>query len=688
MIGMVRVGAAAVSADGLAVFAAKTYDFEAGKYDEQLYLIDIAAALACSESERHTHGHVTRLTGTKHKKNNTPQLSPDGAHVAFLSDRGGSMQVFVLPLRGPPGEAQQLTDLADDVGDLVWHASGAMLCSAGVYVDGEASEDPIQATAERDKAAKESKASALLFSSLPVRQWDRWLDAKMNHVFLLPVTREGSSYRLDGPPRDLLAGVPGECPVPPFGGAEDFGVSATRVAVSMRPPLAHDEAWSTNRHIYVRELAGTASGDLGTCLTEDNSGYDLCPEFSPDGRRLAWLSMATPQYEADASRIKVWDSSSGAVRTLAADWDYSPDGLLWSRDGTRLLFSANIRARSCLCAADAETGSITVLTEEGCSALCGETSSGTLVYTHTTLCCPAEIWVRYVDPQGDVVKAQLTFFNRDRLSELTLGLVRELSFAGAGAEQVQAWLVLPAGVGDLQELEPKSVPMAVVIHGGPQGAIMDSWHYRWHLQVYAARGFVTLAVNFHGSTGFGHAFCRSISGDWGGAPFEDILAGCRHVLAEHPCVDPERVCALGASYGGYMINYLNGNAPQGFFRCLVCHDGTFSIESSYYGTEELFFMEHEFGGVPWKAGADSSYRRFSPHLKVDQWKTPTLIIHGAKDYRLVETEGLAAFQALQRQGVPSELLLFPTENHWVLNPLNSLVWHDKVLGWLDRWTAK
>jgi len=684
MIGMARVGGAAVSAEGLAVFAAKSFDFDSAEWDEQLYLLDVGIALACSDAERQAQKHVTCLTGTKNKKNNTPQLSPDGQHVAFLSNRAGSMQVFVQPLSSP-GEAQQLTDLPTDIGDLVWSTTGEMFFSAPVYVDGAATEEPIKLTADRDKAEKESKVNAVLFSSLPVRQWDRWLDAKMNHVFLLPVKRKGSSYCLDGPPRDLLAGMPAECPVPPFGGTEDFSMSATHIAMSMRPPLAQDEAWSTNRHIYLRELADTREKTLGACLTEENSGYDLHPKFSPDGQHLAWLSMATPQYEADAERIKVRDARTGAVRILAADWDYSPAGLLWSRNGERLLFSAQIRARSCLCSIDVKTEAISVLTQDGSSSLCGETSSGSLVYTHTTLCSPAEIWVCNADGSHTV---QLTFFNRFKLSELTLGLVKELTFTGAKEEQVQAWLVLPAGVQDLQKAEPASVPMAVVIHGGPQGAVMDAWHYRWFLQTYAAKGFATLAVNFHGSTGFGHEFTRSISGDWGGAPFEDIMAGCRHVLAANPCIDPSRVCALGASYGGYMINYINGNAPPGFFRCLVCHDGTFNFESSYYSTEELFFMEYEFQGVPWKASEESPYRRFSPHWKVDQWKTPTLIIHGAKDYRLVETEGVAAFQALQRQGVPSELLLFPTENHWVLNPLNSLVWHDKVLAWLDRWTAK
>lgn len=685
MIGMMRVGAAETNDHGQAVLSAKQYDFDAAKFDEQLYLVDLTAASSCAEGDRYAHRHITRLTGTKFKSNNSPQFSPDGDHVAFLSNRTGSTQVFVLPVRGAPGEAQQLTDLPVDIGDLVWHASGSLLFSAGVYVDDDTKADPIQATVDRDTKAKDNKTNAILFTSLPVRQWDRWLDAKMNHVFSLAVRREGNSYRAEGPPKDLLAGVPGECPVSPFGGTEDFSMSASHLALSMRAPLLRDEAWTTNRHIYLIELASATHGNLGKCLTESNQGYDLNPRFSPDGQHLAWLSMTTPQYEADAQRIKIYDMKKQTERTLAGEWDHDPESLAWSKNGKFLIVCANMRARKCICTIDLETERIYVIAREGCNSFYGELPTGQLVYAHTTLSCPAELWI--CDAKG-ASQMQLSFFNQFRLSELSLGMVSDIVFTGAMEEKVQAWFVYPAGVQSMQDLPAKSVPMAVVIHGGPQSAIMDGWHYRWHLQTYAARGYATLSINFHGSTGFGHKFCRSISGDWGGAPFEDIIAGCRHILAEYPCIDPGRVCALGASYGGFMINFLNGNAPPDFFKCLVCHDGLFSFESSYYSTEELFFMEYDFKGVPWDASEGSPYRCFSPHLKVASWKTPTLVIHGSKDYRIAETEGIAAFQALQRQGVPSELLVFPTENHWVLNPLNSLVWHDKVLSWLDRWCSE
>lgn len=680
MIGMTRVGGAAVSGHGQAVFAAKKYDFDAGAFDEQLYLVDLTAAAARPEAEKHMHGHVLQLTGTRQKKNNGPQFSPDGEHVAFLSNRTGSMQVFVLPVRGGVGEAQQLTDLPCSVGDLVWHPSGAMYFAASVYVDGEPAADPLQATVDRDNKLKDSKTNAVCYSSLPVRQWDRWLDAKMNHVFAVQPVRDGSGYSLRDPPRDLLAGLPCECPVPPFGGAEDFSASATHFATSMRPPLSDDEAWSTNRHIYFREIGAAGPGE---CLTEANLGYDLAPSFSPDGQQLAWLSMETPQCEADAQRIKV-RGADGVMRTLAADWDYSPDGLAWSRDGSRLLFSASVRARSAICAVDTTSGVVTLLVEDGSNHFCGEMPSGHIVYTRGSLSSPDELWMCDADGGNQV---QLTYFNRSQLSELTLGEPRELFFAGAKGEQVQAWFVLPSGVKDTADLAAKSVPLAVVIHGGPQGAVSDGWHYRWNLQTYAAAGFAAIAINFHGSCGFGHSFQRCISGDWGGAPFEDIIAGCKYALAENPWLDPGRVCGLGASYGGYMINWLNGNAPPNFFKCLVNHDGLFSFEASYYSTEELFFMEFEFGGVPWKAGEQSPYRTMSPHLKVAEWKTPTLVIHGAKDYRIAETEGIATFQALKRQGIPSELLIFEAENHWVLNPLNSIIWHEKVLAWLGHWAG-
>jgi dipeptidyl aminopeptidase/acylaminoacyl peptidase len=296
-----------------------------------------------------------------------------------------------------------------------------------------------------------------------------------------------------------------------------------------------------------------------------------------------------------------------------------------------------------------------------------------VVFTRSDFCSPDEIFRCRLD--GTDVQ-QLTALNRRRVEALQLGRVEDLTFAGAGGDPVQAWFLHPAGFDPHGKAK---APLAVVIHGGPQGAVLDSWHYRWNAQFLASHGFATLCVNFHGSTGFGQAFTDAINGDWGGKPFEDVMLGVDFALQRYPWLDRDRVGALGASYGGFLINWINGHTDR--FKCLVNHDGLFNQEAMYFATEELFFPEFEFRGQPWNS---ELFRKFSPHCHVEKWKTPTLVIHGGKDFRVPETEGLSTFSALQRRGVPSAFLYFPDENHWVLNPSNSIVWHREVLAWLRR----
>jgi len=758
LIGMVRVGSPEVHPNGNIVFSAKKWDFDESKWEEHLYLTTTKLALETSEADRQSHKHITQLTKSRgHNKNNSPQFSPCGKYVAFLSNRtaDNTTQIFIIPIGEKMcGEAQQLTKFAAGIGisDLLWHKSGCMLFSSEVYVDfDESVEDTIAATLERDqKAAKENKSNAILYSSLPVRNWDHWCGAKRCHIFRMEVVRSKSRdlfsaetyFSVASPfPKDLLrsAGLgSGECPVPAFGGREDFSLSldGCKLAVSMREPLQSDEAWTTNRHIYLITLdeeSGGKSGDQAakrrklddksgfaatsvfTCLTTQNPGYDMSPTFSPDGKSLAWLSMETPQYEADKTFVRVYDLQNQSTETFCKDWNYSHDSLRWSPDGKAIVGSYNMGARRKLFHLDLSKDTISSLgtpsvgvsklnisTQTGGSFdYCGEDAGGIAVCVGSSLMQPADIYVfDKLKPQAG--SSVTTHFDREKVERLARAGMASLQLPGSGGEGVSAWFLPPAIDGiQLMNLEEwhkearkKSAPLAVIIHGGPQSAIFDAWHYRWNLQSYAARGFAVLAINFHGSTGFGHKFTKSISGDWGGAPCEDIIKGVEHVLNNFPALDPERVCALGASYGGFMVNYLNGNAPKGMFRCLVCHDGVFGFESSYYTTEELFFMETEF--TERKASGDNKSdqrfgtkremdMKFSPHLKSDKWETPCLVIHGSKDYRLCETEGIATFQALQRRGIPSELLIFPDENHWVLNPNNSLVWHEKVLSWIERW---
>jgi len=756
LIGMTRIGQAAVSSDGTtAVFEVRDYDFTAKKFNEQLWRADLSMIPRLSDDEIKNHAHLVQLTaGSAHgwTTAQSPQFSPCGDYVAFLSNRptgiSGSAadkksSVWILPVKGP-GEARLLAEFPVSVGDLDWTKYGITV-SASVYVDQDAVvADPMTVTADRDKALADADGSelgglnAVLYKKLPIREWDRWLDAKMAHPFYFPVEKTNNQYTCDttattmsgGSGGDLLRGVPTAVPSGAFGGGEDWSLSnAGHVAVSARPPLATDEAWTTNRHIYLLKnhllLDANNKGDnkpsetrhddddddmdglLGECLTAGNPGFDTTPTFSPDGNRLAWLTMAGPTYEADAVGIQVHDVTTGVTSTLLqaqVDWDYSPNSLKWSKDGTRLYFTADVRSRQALCSIDAKagaggTGGIVIHQAESSTSLhaeCGTTETGNRQFLTTvqSLTMPSELFLTTIVENGATLR-QLTHFNTDRIADTTLGRPGEIIYKGGKNEDVQAWLIRPAGLSQEDEDSAtvgsgqKQYPLAVIYHGGPQGSTGDDWHYRWNLQYYASMGFAVLAPNFHGSTGFGHEFCREISGNWeiGGV---DTIAGVRAALERYPWIDPKRVVGLGASYGGFTSNWLNGNAPKDMFQALVCHCGTFDLRSSYYATEELFFMETEFGGPAYtdrSLQSDSPYQIHTPSKKVHEWETPTLVIHGARDYRLVESEGISTFTALQRRNIPSELLYLPTENHHCLNPQNSMVWHETVLGWIKKWTT-
>ena len=525
-----------------------------------------------------------------------------------------------------------------------------------------------------------------------MRHWDKWLGAKFAHPFYQPLTRlRDGTYVAEGAAVDGLAKVATACPSGAFGGSEDWSVSPTSgaVALSARPPLAEDEAWTTNRHIYLKE---SFSAVEATCLTEANPGYDTSPAFSPDGSKLAWLTMAGAQYEADAVGVRLYDVATKTTTdliTAEVDFAYSPQSLKWSGDSKTIYFTAEVRARRRLCSVDVASRAIKILGSDadGSIKLHGEINGGLLV-SRESFAAPPEL---YRCSHDGMNLKQLTFFNKDKLAAVDLGVAEDISFHNKrpgrespdGAD-IQAWFLKPANFDST-----KKYPLAVVIHGGPQGTFGDRWHYRWNLQSYASAGFAVLSVNFRGSTGMGHAYCRDISGDWSIGP-DDTVAGVQHCLETYNWLNASRIAGLGASYGGFSVNYLNGHAPEGMFKCLVNHDGVFDFRSAYYSTEELFFMEKDFGGTPFAPENQlptSMYQTTSPADAVDKWKTPTLVIQGDKDFRLVTSEALATFTALQRQGVESELLFFPDENHWVNNPQNSLVWHDTVLSWIRKYTA-
>nr|XP_061804844.1 dipeptidyl-peptidase 5-like [Nerophis lumbriciformis] len=590
----------------------------------------------------------------------SPRWAVDGLSLFFLSTRSESSQIWQLKLGG--GEARQITDLPVDVDNLVLSPDGRRLAFTAAVAAGC---KDLACTAERSKTAADSTVSGQLYDQLFVRHWDTWKDGSRSHLF---VWHPGSAE-----PVDVSAALDADVPSQPFGGAEEitFTPDGTQIVFGARTAGA-EEPWSTDFDLFVAPVDGSAAPRR----LSDNPAWDTAPTFSPDGRTLAYLAMRRPGYESDRFRIVLRDWQSGRERVLTESWDRSPSGITFSADGrTIYTVAADLGSRP-LFAIDVASGEARRLIAGGrvrSPAVIGER----LVFGRDSLRSPVELFTSDLDG-GD--EKRLTDLNRQRLDQVLLGEPEQFTFAGWNGETVHAYLVRPA------DFDPaKRYPVAFLIHGGPQGSFGDDFHYRWNPQTYAGAGYAAVMVDFHGSVGYGQAFTDSIAGDWGGKPLEDLQKGLAAALERYPFLDGERVCALGASYGGYMINWIAGNWPERF-RCLVNHDGLFDLPSMYYSTEELWFPEWEFGGTPWQV--PEAYQRHNPANHVDKWQTPMLVVHGAKDYRVVDTQGLAAFTALQRRGVPSQLLYYPDENHWVLKPHNSIQWHETVLAWLDRWTVE
>jgi dipeptidyl aminopeptidase/acylaminoacyl peptidase len=648
LVSFERLGEPQPSPDGQwVVFTVRSYDWDANSTRTNLWLVSI-------------DGKTLRPLTTAKATDTSPRWSPDGTTIAFLSNRGGSTQVHSIDPRG--GEAGPITRFPVDVDSFRWSPDGRRLAfSAEVYPDCP----DLKCTADRDKTRADDPVKASVFTRLPIRHWDTWEDGKRSHLFVWSVS--------GGDPVDLMKGVDADAPTKPFGGAEEYSWSPDGRSIAFTSKMAKNYAWSTDDDVY---LAAT-DGSGYRCLSEANEAIDREPAFSPDGKRLAWLAMARPGYEADRQRVVIHDLASGQKRVLTEGWDRSAGSIAWSQDGLRILVTAEEGARQKVFAIDTTGGRagerVTPLVTRGYVTALAIARGDRLVFLRDTLTEPAELFTARAD--GSDLKA-LTSINAQHLATVRMSRPEEFFFTGAAGDRVQGWILKPV---DFQA--GRKYPVAYLIHGGPQGAWTDHFHYRWNMQAYAGAGYVTVAVNFHGSTGFGQAFTDAINGDWGGKPFEDLMKGLDHVLATRDYADGGRVGALGASYGGYMINWINGHTDR--FRCLVSHDGELDIKSSYYSTEELWFPEWELGGPPWEK--PDAYDRWSPEGSVERWKTPTLVVHGARDFRLPETEGFATFTALQRRGVPSKLLYFPDENHWVLKARNSVFWHETVIGWLDQW---
>ena len=649
LVAMDRVSSPAVSPDGRSVvFVVSALDLDANRRRTDLWIVDVAG------------GEPRRLTS--HPASDvSPVWSPDGAAVFFLSSRSGSMQVWRHPVGG--GEAAQVTALPLDVGGFVLSRDGRRLA---VNLDVFPDCDTIGCTVGRLEQREADPATGRIYDELFVRHWDTWTDGRRSHVFVVPVA--------GGTPVDVMQGMNADSPSKPFGGPEEYTFTPDGEGVVFTARAAgREEAWSTSFDLFLAPADGSAKPRN---LTPSNNAWDTGPVFSPDGTSLAYRAMSRPRYESDRFHFVVVRWSDRRGLQLAPAWDRSPNEIVWSADSETIYATAGNLGQTSLFAVSVVDGSVRTVVQDGhltSPAVAGDR----LVFGLDHLRAPSELHTVRADGTG--LKA-ITAINASRLAQVKLGEPEQFTFKGWNDEVVYAWAVKPVDFD-----ASRKYPVAFLIHGGPQGSFSNNFHYRWNAQTYTAAGYAVVMVDFHGSTGYGQAFTDSIGGDWGGKPLEDLQKGLAAALARYPWMDGTNACALGASFGGYMINWIEGNWPDRF-RCLVNHDGNLDERFAYYATEELWFPEWDHKGTPWDNPA--GYATHNPVEHVAKWKTPMLVVQGALDFRIPEAQGLGTFNVLQRRAVPSRLLYFPDENHWVLKPANSILWHDTVLAWLERWTKK
>jgi dipeptidyl aminopeptidase/acylaminoacyl peptidase len=661
MVRMERISEVAVAPDGRRVaYTQRTTDMEANKGRTSVWLFDTGK-----------RGAVPLRLTDGGPNSGSAEWSKDGRFIYFLSNRSGTNQVWRISSSGtgprgdtPVPDSTQVTNFPLEIGSFhVSPKADRILVSVEVFLDCA----DLACTKKRLDTSARTAATGALHTQLFIRHWDAWSDGRRSEVFTMALGDNGVAQ---GTPVNLTGGI-GDVPGKPFGGHEDYAFSPDGAQVAFSVRATAGEAWSTNFDIY--SVAADGSGQPKN-LTADNKAWDGQPAFSPDGSQLAYVAMDRPGFEADRFHLVLLNLQSGATRALTQHWDRSINSFAWSRDGKTLFATADHLGQRPLWAIDAASGRASAIT--GAGEVEGfSVGASKVFYTASNLGSPADLYsISFTGGKP----AQLTRLNQAVLEQRKFGEYQQFTFHGANNENVFGYVVKPV------DFKPdRKYPIAFLIHGGPQGSFGNAWSWRWNPQAFAGAGFAVVMIDFHGSTGYGQSFTDSISGDWGGKPLEDLKLGLDEAIKANTWLDGQNVCALGGSYGGFMINWILGAWPDRF-KCLVSHDGIFDNRTMYYSTEELWFPEHEFSGPEYQNPA--AYAKFNPIDYVAKWKAPTLVIHGQQDYRVPDSQGLSVFTALQRRGIPSELLYFPNENHWVLKPADSIQWYDTVLAWLNRWT--
>jgi dipeptidyl aminopeptidase/acylaminoacyl peptidase len=626
-----------------------------------------------------------------------PRWAPDGKRFAFLSTKEGGSQVWVADFDAAAGRVStvyKLTDIATEASGELWSPDGhSLLFTSDVYPECD-NRDAIAETscnARKLKEAEVSKVKAQIFTHLLYRHWNAYKEGKRTHILVLPVVEPNRALGTPQvglvaltPPRDL---TPGDYDAPVFslGGQDDYAFSPDGQEICYTSNHDKNPAASTNNDLWIVPVNGAADASsarpVAKNITADNPASDSTPLYSPDGKFIAYRAQRRPGYESDRFRLMLYDRKTGEKKNLTEDFDRWVGTFTWAADSLALYFSAQEKEIAPIHRININNRKIETLTDGYDDDLAISRDGGFLLFTRISISSPAQI---YKSDLENADKAnRLVDPNSALLSQVAMSALESFWFTGAHNDKVEGFLVKPPNFD-----ASKKYPVKFLIHGGPQGAWGDDWSYRWNPELFAAptaatpSGYVVIMINFHGSTGYGQKFIDAINGDWGGAPYEDLMKGLDYAEKTYPFIDKNRECALGASYGGYMINWILGHTDR--FKCLVSHDGMFNAESAWGTTEELWFNDWEFKGTPYDNR--ESYEKWSPHQYAKNFKTPTLVIHGQRDYRLDVSEGFQLFTTLQMEGIPSKMLYFPDEGHWVLKPQNSKLWYETVNAWVDQWT--
>ncbi len=647
LIQLHRVGEAQISPEGKWVaYTVTTPNIEANRNASNVWIVPTAG--------------VGPLQLTQSGRDSSPVWSPDGKTIAFLSSRSGTSEVYLLSMEG--GEAEQLTRISTGADIVKWSPDGKTIAfTSGVYPD--CKDDACNKA--RDEEAEKNKVKAHVAEHLLYRHWTHWNDGKRSHLFV--TAADGS-----GTPRDLTAGANYDVPPDERGGPGDLNFSPDSKEMCFTAVTDPVEAISTNGDLFIVPVTG---GEAKRITTQ--KGFDGEPVYSPDGKSIAYHAQLTPGYESDRWQVMLYDRATGKIEDLTAGFDRSADELLWSADSKTLYFTAENETLIPIYAMAAHVGAEPrkLIADSYNSGISLSSDGKTMIFERTSLTMPAEIFAATSDGSG---VRQLTHHNESILASLDMSEPETFWFEGAEGTRVQAMLIRPPHFD-----AAKKYPLLVLLHGGPQTMWSNAWGYRWNPQVFSAPGYVTLMINRRGSTGYGQKFTDEITGDWGGKAYVDVMDGVDFTLKKYPFTDGSRMAAAGGSYGGYLADWIATHT--GRFKAIISHAGVYDLDSMY-ATEELWFEEHDMQGTPWTN--PESYRKWAPATyaaELGKFKTPMLVIDGELDFRVPYTQSLELFNTLQRQGVPSKLVIFPDEGHWVLKPQNSRFWYKTFLDWLAEY---